>query len=112
MLNVLDLVTCGSMQIEAIIPNLVSYVIDAIKIFVPIILIIFGMLDLAKAITSNDDKAMKEAQGKLIKRLIYGIVIFLVVAIVQTVFGVLAKADSSTSNATSCISCFINRDCK
>lgn len=111
MLNVLDTVTCGGMAIEAIIPNLVSGAITALKIFVPIILIIFGMIDLAKAVMSNDEKTMKEAQGKFIKRIIYAVLVFLIVAIVQTVFGLLAKADSNTNSATACIDCFINGDC-
>ena len=38
-----------------------------------IILIIFGMLDLAKAVMANDDKEMKEAQKKLIKRIVYAL---------------------------------------
>lgn len=108
MLNVLNLVTCGEMTIEAIIPNLVSGAVTILKIAVPIILIIYGMLDLAKAVMSNDEKTMKEAQGKLIKRIIYAVLVFLIVAIVQTVFALLAKADDNTSSATACIDCFMS----
>lgn len=112
MLNVLDMVTCGGMTIDAVIPAIVSTIVTAIKIFIPIVLIIFGMLDMGRAVLSSDEKAMKENQGKLIKRVIYAVVVFLIVALVQTVFGVLGKADTEGSNtATSCINCFINNEC-
>ena len=68
------------------------------------------MLDLAKAVMSNDEKEMKGAQTKLIKRVIYAVVVFLVVSIVQLLFGVLAStgATGEGSNISSCISCFVS----
>ena len=56
MLNVLTktttatLVGCGLTKDAAIIANLVAAVVTVIKIFIPIALIIFGMLDLGKAV--------------------------------------------------------------
>lgn len=107
MLNVLQTVECGGFQFDAILPNLVHLVVLAIQIFIPIALILLGMLDMGKAVMGNDEKAMKEQQGKLIKRVVYAIVIFLIVAIVRTVFGILGNATDSETNATSCITCFV-----
>lgn len=108
-------VTCGSITIDSVLPNFISTLITVIKIAIPIILIVLGILDLAKAVIANEEKEMKEAQKTLIKRIIYAIVIFFVVAIVQFVFGQLAKADSDSTaganNATSCINCFVNGKC-
>lgn len=114
MLNVLA--SCGSFTFDPILPGITSTVVTAIKVFIPLALIFFGMLDLGKAVIANDEKVMKEAQGKLIKRFIYAVVVFLIVALVQLVFGMLSKAagDSETaegtngSNFTVCIDCFIN----
>ena len=112
MLQVLDTVACGGYTFDAIIPNLVSALVNLIKIFIPIILIVFGMLDMGKAVLSNDEKTMKENQSKLIKRIIYAVIVFLVVSLVQIVFGVVGKADSDSGNtATSCINCFVNGEC-
>ena len=112
MIQILANVTCGNntFTIDSSIPSLISTVVSIIKIGVPILLIIFGMLDLGKAVISNDEKEMKGAQGKLIRRCIYAALVFLVVAIVQFVIG-LVDSDASTN---SCISCFINDvgDCK
>ena len=57
-----------------------------LQIGIPIILIVLGTLDLGKAVISSDDKAVKEAQGKLIKRCIYAILVFFIVTIVSLLF--------------------------
>ena len=96
----------------AMIPNITALVVTLIKVAIPIILIIMGMLDLSKAVMSNDEKEMKGAQTKLIKRVIYAVLVFLVVSIVQLVFGALGDkgVDSGNSGASisGCISCFVN----
>lgn len=107
----LEEVSCGSgnnlVQIDKIVPQTITFFVQILKILVPIILIVLGMLDLAKAVMANDDKEMKEAQKKLIHRIVYAVVIFFVVALVQFVFGRLDAADG-TSDKKSCINCFIN----
>lgn len=116
MLNVL--VSCGGFEFDPILPGITSLIVTALKVFVPLALIFFGMLDLGKAVMANDEKVMKEAQGKLIKRFIYAVLVFLVVALVQLVFGMIGKAsegsETSTENSgiTTCINCFVNNDCE
>ena len=57
-----------------------------LQIGIPIILIVLGTLDLGKAVISSDDKAVKEAQSKLIKRCIYAILVFFIVTLISVVF--------------------------
>jgi len=118
MLNMLA--SCGGFTFDPILPGITSLVVTALKVLIPLALILYGMLDLGKAVMANDEKVMKEAQGKLIKRFIYAVLVFLVVAIVQLVFGMLGKAGENSENTanktentgiTSCINCFINNDC-
>lgn len=105
-------ITCGNgdIIIDSVVPKFVSIIVNIIKFLVPVVIIIFGIIDLFKASTANDEKVMKEAQKKLISRIIYAVLVFFVVAIVQFVFKALDKAGDE-SDATSCISCFINGDC-
>ena len=109
---------CGLTNDAVLIANIFHSVIVIIKVFIPIALIIFGMLDLGKAVMSNDEKTMKEAQGKLIKRFIYAVLVFLVVTLVQVVLGFVDNANQGTTgNAKTCISCFVkgadeNGNCK
>lgn len=112
------LVTCGGFEFDPILPGITSLIVTAIKIFVPLALIFFGMLDLGKAVIANDEKVMKEAQGKLIKRFVYAVVVFLIVALVQLVFNLLGTAgedsetDTEKTNISACISCFIGNKCE
>ena len=98
-----------SVVIDEIIPGTINIFVTILKIAIPIILIIFGMLDLAKAVMANDDKEMKEAQKKLIKRIVYAVVVFFVIALVQFVFGRLNSANGGNdTGAVGCIDCFVN----
>ncbi len=105
---------CFANGIDPIIPNFTKAAIDTLKVLIPVILVVLGMIDLAKAVIGNDEKVMKEAQSRLIKRVIYAVVIFFIVAIVQFVFSVLANAQGSENSEvdsgqiSSCITCFIS----
>ena len=56
------------------------------KIVIPILLIIFGMVDLGKAVIASDDKAVSKAAKSLLNRIIAGVCIFFVPNIVTIVF--------------------------
>ena len=62
-----------------------------LQIGIPIILIVLGTLDLGKAVISSDDKAVKEAQSKLIKRCIYAILVFFIVTLISVVFSMIGN---------------------
>ena len=118
MLEILKDVTCRGLRapIDAMIPTFISNIVTLVQIAIPVILIFLGMLDLGKAVTSNDEKQMKEAQKTLIKRIIYAVLIFFVIAIVKFVFGMLDDAGgetktSDTGGKHSCINCFISNKC-
>lgn len=114
MLQVLANVSCNGVEIPEILPNVVHMVVTIIKIAVPIGLIIFGMMDLGKAVMASKEDEIKKAQQLFIKRIISAVLVFFVVAIVQLVFSVLSSADSKTNptfegnNITSCMNCFLN----
>lgn len=63
-----------------------------IQIGIPIILIIMGSIDLGKAVLSSDDKAIKAAQGALVKRCIAAVAVFFVVTIVNLIFSLFGNA--------------------
>ena len=113
----LDILACtiGNVPMaDNVIPQITSLAVGIIKIIVPVLLVVFGMIDLMKAVMSNDEKEMKGAQTKLIKRVIYAVAVFLVVSIVQILFTALgntANSDVDGNNISGCISCFINGSC-
>ena len=62
-----------------------------IQIGIPIILIIMGSIDLGKAVLSSDDKEIKGATGRLIKRAIAAVAVFFVTTIVTILMDMLAN---------------------
>ena len=58
---------------------------NVIKIVIPIILLIMGCIDLAKAVLASDDKEIKAATSKLTKRAIAAVAIFFSVTIVEVI---------------------------
>lgn len=68
----------------------IGYVLFIFKIVIPILLIVFGMLDLGKAVVASDDKEIKNATTKLAKRAVAGVVIFFIPALVGFIFSIVA----------------------
>ena len=69
--------------------RIVGYVVFGIKVVVPIILIIIGMVDLAKAVAAKEEKEIKTAQQGLVKKAIAAVLVFLVVSIVGVLMGII-----------------------
>lgn len=67
--------------------NKIKPYINAVKIAVPILLILFGIIDFSKAIFAGDQEKMATAQKTFIKRLAIAILVF----VVPTLLGVLLK---------------------
>ena len=78
--------------------RIVGIFVKGIQIVVPILLIIFGMMDLGKAVMAGKEDEMKKAQGTLIKRFIYAVAVFLVVLLVELVMGIVSDSGADTGN--------------
>lgn len=79
-------------DLEPIVAFLKKGVLPIIQIGIPILLIIMGTIDLGKAVLSSDDKEIKSATGKLIKRAIAAIAVFFVATIVSLFMGLFARS--------------------
>lgn len=66
--------------------GIVNFIINAIMIGVPILLIIFGMVDLGKAVISSKEDEVKKATKAFGKRFLYAVGVFAVVWLVTFVF--------------------------
>lgn len=69
----------------------VKLVLRILQIAVPIGLILFGTIDMAKAVISGDEKKMKEAQKPFIKRIVSAVIVFLIPYIVSVVVGLVTS---------------------
>lgn len=79
-----------------------------IWIGIPIILILLGTIDLGKAVISSDEKEVKAAQSRLIKRCIYAVLVFFVATLVTVLMDIIAKGttDEDGQDTTSWASCW------
>lgn len=80
--------------------NILHAVVSIFQFIIPILLIIFGMIDLGKAVIAGKEDEMKKAQGTLIKRFIYAVAIFLVVTLVTFIMGVVTSAETDQDTTT------------
>ena len=117
--NVLDEITtnttvCGGIAIPNEIFNLVATIIRGFKIIVPILLIIWGMLDFAKSIITKKEEDIKKYRSAFIARLISAVLVFLVIVIVQFVVSIIDGVETKSENGEtvgdvwSCSKKFIN----
>lgn len=86
--------------------KILGYVVLIIKIVIPLLLIIFGMVDLGKAVISSDDKAISKAVGSLVKRFIAAIVIFFIPTIVSAIFSIIGViGETEDADYQKCVKC-------
>lgn len=107
-----SLVTCtlggsNKITVDDKIPNLVATVISVIQFAVPVLLIIWGMLDLGKAVMAQKEDEIKKGQQTFVKRLIAAALVFFVVVVVKLVVGMVGGTDVATG-AGSCFDIFVN----
>ena len=91
-------VTCGEgegVEIGGQIVSIIRVVFNGIKIGVPIILIVVGMIGMGKAIASQKEDDIKKAQNTLIKQAIAAVIVFLMFQLVQIVMSVIGVKNSS-----------------
>jgi len=86
-------------------------VLTIFKIVIPVLLIIFGMIDLGKAVVSSDEKAIKSSTSSLIKKLVAALVIFFLPTIVSAVINLATGDDETKYGSTSCIKCVVDGKC-
>ncbi len=80
-------------------PNLmddISLIFTWIRILVPIILIIMGSIDFARAVLSDDQQELKKATSRFVKRCIIAVAIFFIPSIIMYIISFIDKiADAS-----------------
>jgi len=98
----------GDIDIQNI-AKIITYIVTFVPVVIAVLVIVFGMLDLGKAVAAQKEEDIKKSQGMLIKRVIVSVLVFFVVAIVKLVVGV-AAGDNKKTEILNCIDFFINQN--
>jgi hypothetical protein len=93
MLNFLATTCANNSDLKNIIA-FIKIIYTIFEIAIPILLILFGTIDLGKAVMAGEEKEIKAATEMLLKRAIAAIAVFLLVIVVRLVTGIVAGPNS------------------
>ncbi len=85
--------------------QIIGWVLWIFKIAIPIIIIVFGMIDLGKAVVASKDDEIKKSVKSLVMRAIAGIIIFFVPTIIGVIFGIVGDFSEVEPEYDICRAC-------
>ncbi len=100
-MNLLETTFC---QGTAKVWKLVGKILLVFKIVIPLLVVIFGMIDLGKAVVASKDDEIKKAAKSLGMRALAGVLIFFIPTIVAFVFNMVDSFSEDTDYQT-CADC-------
>lgn len=77
---------CNNTDLLSII-GIAKTVLRVLQIGIPIVLLIFGTIDMGKAVMAGDEKEIKAATNILIKRAVAAVAVFLLFMVVSVITG-------------------------
>lgn len=96
LIQLADIDACGGLlPIVKVIRNGLFPIVYAI---IPIVLILYAVIDFGKAVIASDEKEVKAAQSRLIKRCVYAALIFFVVYLVQAIMDIVSKGGTGNTD--------------
>ena len=115
MLDAADSTLCEGILVPNTLFNVVSTIIKGIKIVVPILLIIWGMMDFTKSVIAKKEEDIKKYQKAFVSRLISALIVFLIIFVVQLAVNLVSGVEdrsnpdgTTVSDIWSCSKKFIN----
>ena len=105
MLETVEITSENFCKVGAGAMQLIGKVLNIIEVVVPVVVVIFATVDLGKAVLAGDEKQIKTAQSMLIKRLIFGSLIFFAFIMVKSTFKLITEVTDATftSNCWNCV---------
>lgn len=86
----------------------IGFIVLVLKIIIPIILIVIGMIALGKAVVADDDKEIKTAVTSLLKKFIAAVLIFFIPSIISALFSVVNGFSDVKADYDTCVKCVTN----
>ena len=96
-----DLLTTNGSQIT----NLISMAIKLVQLVIPILLIVWGMIDLGKSVIAQKEDEIKKGQKTFISRLTAAAIVFFIITIVKLL---ISFVSADNQEIISCIDSIIN----
>lgn len=88
--------------------SFIGWLLNIVKIVLPVILIILGIIAFGKAVISDDEKEIKTAVSSLIKKFVIAVVIFFIPNIIMGLFHAVNAASNTVAESSRCVNCIVN----
>ena len=106
--NNLEYVKCGNAaHIPKPVPQLTTVAYTLLIVATPLVLIVFSIITLVKAIMSGNIDDVSKAKGKLLKKVIYTAVIFLVAGLTRFIINRVTTNGEDKNTFAACMKCFL-----
>ena len=86
----------------------IGWIVFIVKVAMPILIIIYGILDFGKAVTGGDTKNIKDSFSKFGIRVIAGLIIFFIPTIVMWVFKLVTEYKNQAGKFEVCQTCILS----
>ncbi len=100
---------CGEAKVARTLKFL-GILISLLKIFVPLLIIVLGSVDFAKAMIDGKGDDIPKKLPIVIKRFITGVIIFLIPSIIEFMFGVIDTFSTTVDQYKNCWVCILDPD--
>ncbi len=101
---------CADVCIPSDLAKLTTLVYNIIRIVVPLVLIIIGMVDMARAMIAKNQDEVKKAQQLLVKKAIAGAIVFLLLSLILWSVDILSSTSETDKDKgiVECINALFN----
>lgn len=114
-LNIEEINICDPENTTLKVFQVIGYILIILKILVPIIIIILGIIEFGKAALSGDEKANTTSFKTLMMKIITGIMIFFIPTVLDFALSIVQGTKDSMSKYEGCTKCMLepfSEDCK
>ena len=114
-LNIEEINICSSENTTLKVFQVIGYILFILKILVPIIIIVLGVIEFGKAALSGDEKANTTSFKTLMMRIITGLTIFFIPTILDFALSLVQGTKDAASKYEGCTTCMLDpfsEDCK
>lgn len=87
--------------------QMLGWVLTIVKIAIPLIIVIYGIMDLAKAVVASKEDEIKTGAKRLMWRAVAGICIFFIPSIVMWLFGTITTYNTGANGFDTCKNCIL-----
>lgn len=88
--------------------QVLGWVLTLVKVAIPIIIIVYGIMDLSKAVVASKEDEIKTAAKRLLWRAVAGVAIFFVPNLVIWLFGTITDYSTGAEGFATCQECLLN----